>query len=75
MRMDRDVRSDGPTISGIVGRGFKVDQGVFEGLAITREHGQTIVWLVADDNLLPLQRSLLLKFRLNPDAPRKAARR
>jgi hypothetical protein len=39
----------------------------FEGLAITREGGATIVWIASDDNQLFLQRSLLLKFRLEPD--------
>lgn len=39
-----------------------------EGIAITRERGATIVWLVSDDNQLIVQRSLLLKFRLEPDA-------
>jgi len=43
----------------------------FEGLAITREGGATIVWIVSDDNQLFLQRSLLLKFRLEPDPPVK----
>ncbi|HZG47188.1 MAG TPA: esterase-like activity of phytase family protein [Allosphingosinicella sp.] len=33
-----------------------------EGLAVTQEGGRTIVWLASDDNLLPLQRTLLLKF-------------
>lgn len=37
----------------------------FEGMAVTREGGATIVWLVSDDNQLRLQRSLLLKFRLD----------
>lgn len=37
----------------------------FEGVAVTREGGDTILWLVSDDNQLPLQRSLLLKFRLD----------
>jgi hypothetical protein len=41
----------------------------FEGLAITRERGETIVWIVSDDNQSSLQRSLLLKFRLDPDSP------
>lgn len=36
----------------------------FEGVAITRERGATIVWLVSDDNQSMLQRTLLLKFRL-----------
>lgn len=39
----------------------------FEGLAVTREQGRTIVWLVSDDNQQILQRTLLLKFVL--DAP------
>jgi hypothetical protein len=36
-----------------------------EGLAITREGDQIIVWMASDDNFgTPFQRSLLLKFRL-----------
>lgn len=37
----------------------------FEALAVTREGGATIVWLASDDNQSILQRSLLLKFRLD----------
>jgi hypothetical protein len=38
----------------------------FEGLAVTREQGATIVWLMSDDNGPTwLQRTLLLKFRLD----------
>ena len=37
----------------------------FEGLAVTREGGATILWMVSDDNLFLLQRTLLLKFRLD----------
>lgn len=38
----------------------------FEGLAITREGAATIVWLLSDDNAAWwLQRTLLLKFRLD----------
>ncbi len=36
----------------------------FEGMAITRERGATILWLVSDDNQSVLQRTLLLKFAL-----------
>lgn len=37
----------------------------FEGIAVTREAGRPIVWLVSDDNnAWWMQRSLLLKFRL-----------
>jgi hypothetical protein len=39
----------------------------FEGLAVTREGNATILWIVSDDNQLFLQRSLLLKFRLEAD--------
>jgi hypothetical protein len=37
----------------------------FEGLAITRERGATMLWMVSDDNLLFLQQTLLMKFRLD----------
>ena len=37
----------------------------FEGVATTVEQGRTIVWLVSDDNQSILQRTLLLKFRLD----------
>lgn len=36
----------------------------FEGVAAVREGEATILWLVSDDNQLPIQRTLLLKFRL-----------
>jgi uncharacterized protein len=35
MKLDRDRRAEGPLISGIVGRGFKVDEGVYDALVIT----------------------------------------
>lgn len=38
----------------------------FEGVAVTREGGATVLWLCSDDNQSVLQRSLLLKFRLDP---------
>jgi uncharacterized protein len=37
VNLTRDQRGTGPLISGIVGRGFRVDGGVYEGLAITPE--------------------------------------
>lgn len=43
----------------------------FEGVTTTRENGTTIIWLVSDDNQLPVQRSLLLKFRLDPVPPQR----
>lgn len=33
-----------------------------EAIAVARENGRTIVWLASDDNLITLQRTLLLKF-------------
>ncbi len=36
----------------------------FEGIDTTVENGATIVWIVSDDNQMVLQRTLLLKFRL-----------
>lgn len=40
----------------------------FEALAVTREGTDTIVWMASDDNQSILQRSLLLKFRLESAA-------
>lgn len=36
----------------------------FEGVAATVDGGRTILWLISDDNQFILQRTLLLKFRL-----------
>ncbi len=41
-----------------------------EGVAVMREAGQTIVWIVSDDNFSPLERTLLMKFALQPGAER-----
>ena len=35
-----------------------------EALSVTRENGRTILWIASDDNFIPLQRTLLLKFAL-----------
>lgn len=37
----------------------------FEGLALSREQGRTILWVASDDNHEFFQRTLLLKFRLD----------
>lgn len=37
----------------------------FEGLAISKENGKAIVWLISDDNFMRWQRTLLLKFALD----------
>jgi hypothetical protein len=36
-----------------------------EGIAITQEKGQTIIWMVSDNNFNIFQRTLLMKFALN----------
>jgi hypothetical protein len=37
----------------------------FEGLAVRRDaHGRTLIYLVSDDNFNPVQRTLLMQFRL-----------
>lgn len=43
----------------------------FEAVAVVREGRDTILWIASDDNQLPVQRSLLLKFRLDERAPLK----
>jgi hypothetical protein len=35
-----------------------------EALAVSVERGRTIVWIASDDNLNPVQRTLLMKFEL-----------
>jgi len=38
-----------------------------EGVAATRgPRGETLIWLISDDNFNPLQRTILLKFELAP---------
>lgn len=37
----------------------------YEGLAVTREGAATILWMVSDDNQSFLQRTLLMKFRID----------
>ena len=38
----------------------------FEGLAVAERAGETFVYILSDDNFNPLQRTLLLQFRLRP---------
>ncbi len=44
-----------------------------EGLAITQENGQTIIWMVSDDNFSIWQRTLLMKFALILDSKKPEA--
>lgn len=45
-----------------------------EALSVTREGGRTIVWIASDDNFSGLQRTLLMKFALAPDARKEAGK-
>lgn len=47
----------------------------FEGVAATREAGGTAIWLASDDNQTILERTLLLKFRLNAERSASPERR
>ncbi|MEG3089149.1 esterase-like activity of phytase family protein [Sphingomonas sp. PB4P5] len=38
----------------------------FEGLVVTKEGQATVIWLISDDNQFFLERTLLMKFRLEP---------
>jgi hypothetical protein len=46
-----------------------------EGIAVTREGQDTILWLVSDNNFSIFQRTILMKFRLphQPDSKKPAA--
>jgi len=36
-----------------------------EGISVVREGGRTILWMISDDNQMPIERTLLLKFTLD----------
>ncbi|MEZ0244620.1 MAG: esterase-like activity of phytase family protein [Sphingomonas sp.] len=65
--VDRNAIREGAVVEGKViatlERPFLHDN--FEALAVTREHGATIVWIASDDNREWWEQSLLLKFRLD----------
>ncbi|MES2496756.1 MAG: esterase-like activity of phytase family protein [Pseudomonadota bacterium] len=41
---------------------FNIDN--MEGISVVREGGRTILWMISDDNQIPIERTLLLKFEL-----------
>ena len=47
---------------------MKVDN--MEAIATTREGEETIIWIASDDNFMPFEENLLLKFRLLPKRPK-----
>lgn len=63
----KPIPGEGGTLSGEeiahLERPISVDN--MEALSVSQESGRTIVWLASDDNLNPLQRTLLLKFVLS----------
>jgi hypothetical protein len=42
-----------------------------EGIAVTRDGKDTLVWLISDNNFSIFQRTLLMKFRLSERTPKK----
>jgi hypothetical protein len=65
--LDPSPMTAGSTLQGQVIARFEspVIADNFEGLSVTTENSQTIIWIVSDDNYARWQRTLLLKFRLN----------
>ncbi len=62
----RAIRA-GATLSGVpvarLARPLAIDN--LEGMAATVEAGRTVLWLISDDNFLPFERTLLLRFALD----------
>lgn len=56
----------GATVPGELVAEFKPPLNIdnMEGISVGREGGRLIVWMISDDNQIPLQRTLLLKFEL-----------
>jgi hypothetical protein len=64
--VDRDMLAPGGMVRGreIARLEAPLVHDNFEGVAVTRERGRTTIWLVSDDNRLPMERTLLLRFDL-----------
>jgi hypothetical protein len=64
--LDPDAIGEGKAVKGRViatlASPLLVDN--MEGLALTEEHGRTIIWLISDNNFNIFQRTLLMKFAL-----------
>ncbi|PJI88183.1 esterase-like activity of phytase family protein [Sphingomonas koreensis] len=65
--IDRDAVQPGRIVTGreVARFAAPVVHDNFEAIAAVREGDSTILWIASDDNQLFLQRSLLLKFRLD----------
>ncbi|MCY4486325.1 MAG: esterase-like activity of phytase family protein [Deltaproteobacteria bacterium] len=69
-RLRQARRKPGTRVRGEVMADLKRPLSVdnFEGLALRRDNaGRTLLYMVSDDNFLPLQRTLLLQFRVIDD--------
>ena len=65
--VDRTTIREGATVEGheIATFAAPLLRDNFEALAVTQEHGATMIWIASDDNREWFEQSLLLKFRLD----------
>jgi hypothetical protein len=56
----------GATVDGELVAEFRPPLNIdnMEGISVTREGDATMIWMISDDNQMPLERTLLLKFEL-----------
>jgi hypothetical protein len=56
----------GATVTGELVATFKPPLNIdnMEGISVTREGGRTVIWMISDDNQMPFEKTLLLKFQL-----------
>lgn len=64
--LDPEAIRPGATVSGEPIAELKPPLNIdnMEGVSVTQEAGRTILWLISDDNQVPIERTLLLKFAL-----------
>ncbi len=60
----------GATVSGELLAEFKPPLNIdnMEAISVVQEQGRTILWMMSDDNQMPIERTLLFKFELLEDA-------
>lgn len=56
----------GATVTGTLIAEFRPPLNIdnMEGMSVVREGDRTVLWLMSDDNLMPIERTLLMKFEL-----------
>jgi hypothetical protein len=71
--VDPSVIGDGELVTGKVittlAAPLLIDN--MEGIAVTKDGTDSIIWLISDDNFSIFQRTLLMKFRLSERTPKK----